>query len=253
MSKRFFTLLLLSIVMATIKAHTNPLIIPIDSAKSDFKLFKRNNFKRSLLVSGPLLAIGVFSLKYKKGYIDKEFTEERNEHLSQFESKLDNYMAFAPISVVYLLDVFKAPSRSSVGNQTLLFLKSELIMIGITKPLKKITHRTRPSATNNESFPSGHTAQAFLGASLVHKEFGKKSIWYSIGGYAIASSVGVYRVLNNKHYVSDVLVGASIGVLSTNLAYLSHKYRWGKKPNFSMTVTPTYQDNNYGFQLQCIF
>lgn len=244
-------MLLLLTIMVNISAQIKP--ITLDSSKSDYKTFKRLEFKKSLLFTIPLAGAGLFSMKYKKGYIDNKFTEERNEHFSKFGSKLDDYLAFAPTGIVGILDILKVPSRSSIGNQVLLFVKSELIMIGITKPLKKITHRTRPGATNNESFPSGHTAQAFMGATLLHKEFREKSIWYTIGGYSIASSVGVNRVLNNKHYVSDVMVGASIGILSTNLAYLSHKYRWGKKPNLEMTFIPTYQRNNYGFQMVCRF
>ena len=251
MTKHLTSLLLLLTLVVNMNAQITPVVL--DSNQANFKTFKWREFKRSLLFSVPLAGAGLFSMKYKKGYIDYEFTEERNEHFSKFGSNLDDYLAFAPIGVVGVLDIFKVPSRSSIANQTLLFIKSELIMIGITKPLKKITHRTRPGATNNESFPSGHTAQAFLAATFLHKEFGKKSIWYTIGGYSVASSVGVYRVLNNKHYVSDVLVGAGIGMLSTNLAYLSHKYRWGKKPNLQMTFMPTYRRNNYGFQMLCRF
>jgi membrane-associated phospholipid phosphatase len=104
--------------------------------------------------------------------------------------------------------------------------------------LKHTTQVKRPSGTNEQSFPSGHTAQAFAAATFMHKELGHHNIWISIGAYAMASSVGVLRVLNDKHWSSDVLTGAGIGILSTNLVYLTHRYKWGKRPG--LVLLPTY-------------
>ena len=73
------------------------------------------------------------------------------------------------------------------------------------------------------------------------KEYGYKSPWYSIGAYTVATSVGVMRVLNNRHWISDVLVGAGVGIFSTNLAYLTHQYKWGKKKKNNPTmIVPSY-------------
>ena len=47
--------------------------------------------------------------------------------------------------------------------------------------------------------------------------------------YGIASSVGMLRMANNKHYISDVLVGAGLGILSMKMSYLTHQYKWNKK------------------------
>ena len=74
----------------------------------------------------------------------------------------------------------------------------------------------RPSSF---SFPSGHTATAFMGATLLAHEYGHKSVWIPIAGYSVATATGVLRILNNKHYASDVLVGAAIGIVSAELAY----------------------------------
>ena len=45
-------------------------------------------------------------------------------------------------------------------------------------------------------------------------------------------------MLNNKHWQSDVFAGAGIGILSSHLAYLSHRNRWGRKP--TIVISPTY-------------
>jgi membrane-associated phospholipid phosphatase len=108
-------------------------------------------------------------------------------------------------------------------------------------PLKKITREPRPDASSFDSFPSGHTAEAFMAATFLHKEYGKDHPWLSVAAYTTATGVGVLRVMNNRHWVSDVLVGAGIGVFSTNLAYLTHQYRWGKhKKKLQASIVPTF-------------
>ena len=78
----------------------------------------------------------------------------------------------------------------------------------------------RPDGTSANSWPSGHTATAFVGATLLHKEYGlTRSPWWSVAGYGVATATGVMRVLNNRHWVSDVMSGAGIGILSTELGY----------------------------------
>lgn len=78
----------------------------------------------------------------------------------------------------------------------------------------------RPDGSTRNSWPSGHTATAFVSATILHKEYGlTRSPWYSVAGYGIATMTGVMRVLNNRHWVSDVLSGAGIGIFSTELAY----------------------------------
>ena len=70
------------------------------------------------------------------------------------------------------------------------------------------------------SWPSGHTATAFVGATLLHKEYGlTRSPWWSVAGYGVATATGVMRVLNNRHWISDVMSGAGIGIMSTELGY----------------------------------
>jgi len=99
----------------------------------------------------------------------------------------------------------------------------------------------RPDTGAPDSFPSGHTAQAFAAATFMHKEYGKQNIWYSIGAYSLATGIGAFRIMNNRHWVSDVLVGAGIGIFSTNMAYLTHQNHWGKKKSkHQIMAVPTY-------------
>src|SRR5690606_36500320 len=127
------------------------------------------------------------------------------------------------------------------AKRTAILIKSEVILGILTFSLKRITAIPRPDSEALTSFPSGHTAQAFAAATFMAREYGHKNIWYSIGAYTVATGVGTMRVMNNRHWVSDVLVGAGIGILSTNLAYLTHQYRWGKSnKRRQTTVIPSF-------------
>jgi membrane-associated phospholipid phosphatase len=165
--------------------------------------------------------------------------EERNEHAPNFRSTADNYMMHAPVAFVYGLNMAGVKGKHDFRNRTLLLVKSEAIMAALTFSFKSLTEVNRPDGSNKYSFPSGHTAQAFATATFMAKEYGDKSIWYSIGAYGMATTVGAMRILNNRHWVSDVFAGAGIGILSTNLAYLTHQYKW-KNKNSNITLLPAY-------------
>ncbi len=77
----------------------------------------------------------------------------------------------------------------------------------------------RPDATNYFSFPSGHTAAAFMAATLLYKEYGFKGYWVGLVAYAAAIVTGFTRILNNRHWLFDVIIGAALGILLTDLAF----------------------------------
>ena len=78
----------------------------------------------------------------------------------------------------------------------------------------------RPDGSTYNSFPSGHTATAFVGAEFMHQELGWHSPWYSFAGYTMATATGILRIANNRHWLGDVIAGAGIGMLTTKLSYL---------------------------------
>ena len=88
----------------------------------------------------------------------------------------------------------------------------------VLDPSFEIVESARAGATGF-SFPSGHTATAFMTATMLSKEYGHLSPWVGIGAYSVATTTGLMRVVNNKHWLSDVLTGAGIGIISTELGY----------------------------------
>lgn len=168
-----------------------------------------------------------------------EVREERNENFINFSNHLDDYLQHAPSLSVFSLSLCGIKGKHDLPNQVALYIKSELVMLSVVYALKYSVGETRPDTGKRNSFPSGHTAQAFTAASFLSREYGYKSIWISIGAYTAASAVGVMRVLNNRHWVSDILVGAGIGILSSDIIYRTHKNRWGHRiKTSSLKVSP---------------
>jgi membrane-associated phospholipid phosphatase len=85
-----------------------------------------------------------------------------------------------------------------------------LINAGYTTLLKEVIHRERPNGEDNLSFPSGHASNAFTLAAVAERHYGWKA---GLPAYTLASLVAVSRLHRNKHYLSDVLAGATLGYI----------------------------------------
>lgn len=85
-----------------------------------------------------------------------------------------------------------------------------VVTAAYTEILKRAASRTRPDLSNSKSFPSGHTSNAFALATVVNSHYGKKA---GLAAYALAGLVGVSRIERDKHYLSDVVAGAALGVV----------------------------------------
>lgn len=88
-------------------------------------------------------------------------------------------------------------------------VRAQLLTQGLVQAGKFGTYRLRPDGSNNYSLPSGHAAAAFATATVVQRHFGWK-----LGGpaYAFGAYVGASRMAANKHHLSDVVLGATIGI-----------------------------------------
>jgi hypothetical protein len=201
---------------------------------------KSGAFRRALIAPVLLTAAGLCTLD-EDNDDNYEIQKERNKSIPNFRHHADDYLQHAPIMMVYGLNWLGVKGKNDFGNRTAILIKSEAMVGILTFSLKRITAVPRPDTKELTSFPSGHTAQAFAAATFMAREYGHKNVWYSIGAYTVATGVGAMRVMNNRHWLSDVLVGAGIGILSTNLAYLTHQYRWGKKNKGGQTIViPSY-------------
>ena len=160
--------------------------------------------------------------------VKKEIAEERNEYLRTFRTHVDDYLQFSPIAIAYGLDAMGYRSKTDLLNRTAILIKGELMMSGSVFLLKNVTHQLRPDNSGYTSFPSGHTAQAFAAATFLSEEYKDRFKWMPYAAYGIAGTVGLMRMANNKHYISDVFFGAGLGYLSMKASYWTHRYRFGR-------------------------
>lgn len=216
------------------------------SGKTIFKKVK------PFLVPAVLIGSGIYAAT-NHSLIDRfEILEERNEYFPSFHVTADDYLQYAPIAAVYGLHVCKVKSKDDLLNLSLKLVKSELLMMAIVFPLKEATHGARPDNSAPTTFPSGHTAQAFLAATFLDEQYRHVSKWISVGGYVVATSVGVSRILNNRHWISDVLAGAGIGMLSVKVVSVTHQYKW-KGGSGKLVCLPLYDANHKGLIASFVF
>ena len=101
----------------------------------------------------------------------------------------------------------------------------------LTQGIKYAVDRRRPDG-GVRAFPSGHTSATFATAEVIREHYG----WgwgapiYALGGY-----VSVSRMVDNKHWASDVVFGAAIGIASGRAASLGHGPR---RVSISPTLLP---------------
>ena len=146
--------------------------------------------------------------------------KKNTQLLSDFKTGIDDYLQFFGPTAVVGLKLAGVEGRSDWPRLLANAALSYGIMAGFVNGIKYTAKEMRPDGSTANSWPSGHTATAFVGATLLHKEYGlTRSPWYSVAGYGLATATGVMRVLNNRHWVSDVMSGAGIGILSTELGY----------------------------------
>lgn len=195
-----------------------------DTASQDEGL----NFRRTVTPAA-LITLGLFTFK-DEGFLSRQSIREwRNEFIPDFEDHLDDYGQFAAGALALGLNAVGVKGKHSLGRSAATYATSMAVMTLGIHTIKNLADVRRPDGSNNESFPSGHTAASFASARFLDREYGEVSYLYSLGGYSFAALTGVFRQLNNKHWLSDVLVGAGIGLMSTDVAYAIMDEVFGEK------------------------
>ena len=184
----------------------------IDHKKSYSYNVSKRDFYKMLYAGVPLIGAGL-----SVHASNENFKSFRNEYAKQYNTHYDDILQYTPGMVMLGMKALGVKGRSSWGRMAVSDAFSIALMASVVNTLKHTVHERRPDGSNSRSFPSGHTATAFMCATMLHKEYGHISPWISIGGYTVATATGVSRILNNKHWISDVMVGAGIGILSTEM------------------------------------
>lgn len=209
----------------------SPLPVPADSlAARPVHAQKGWHLAREVAVPSVLIAYGAASIGSHRPlgllWSSTKAHDEVRERYPTFHCTVDEYLQYAPIVAVGALDAFGVRAAHSPAGQATRLIASMGLMSGVVTGLKTVTHVERPSRSSFRSFPSAHAGTAFAAAEFLHQEFRDQPA-IVIGGYTVATAVGVMRMLNNKHWLSDVCAGAGIGILSTKIAYYGINHvRW---------------------------
>ena len=124
-------------------------------------------------------------------------------------------------------------------------------------PGKYTFKEKRPDTNARNSFPSGHTATAFMCAEFLYQEYKEVSPWIGYSGYLIATATGYLRIYNDRHYLNDVVAGACIGIISTKFAYWLYPKIFTKSKcrhtPFQAIGMPFYTNKTLGMNVSMLF
>ncbi|MDP4268715.1 MAG: phosphatase PAP2 family protein [Bacteroidota bacterium] len=200
------------------------------------------------LIAGSLAIMAVPHLKE-----DLQRQLSWNNQLSKHYINLgEDYVRYAPIAAEYALNLCGVKAEHKFIDRTAILAVACVVNDFVVYRTKLLVHETRPDRRARESFPSAHTAMAFVSATFVSKELGYISPWVSAVAYLSAGYVGICRVADNAHYVNDVLMGAAVGMMTTQASYWAYdalKRRLGAK----LTLMPSVQSRQTGFYVSYSF
>lgn len=204
----------------------------------------------ALIIPAALIGFGVIGLESESiKSLNSNTRDEIKEHIDE-KISIDDFSQYAPFVSVYALNAFGIEGKHNFKDRTIILTTAYLIMGGTVGAIKSTGNVVRPDGTSSNSFPSGHTATAFMGAEFLYQEYKDVSIWYGISGYAVATGTGFFRMYNNRHWLTDVAAGAGIGILSTKIAYWVHplikRTIFKDKDNSTGLVVPFYNGKDYG-------
>jgi hypothetical protein len=213
---------------------------------------------KQLIVPASLITIGTLGVYTKPMQsVNEDIEREMSSHRSH-SIGADDYLQYLPAVSFYGLSLAGAKAKHNYVDRTLILATSYLSMNIMVGGVKYTVHSRRPHSDEDDSFPSGHAAKAFLGAELVRREYGDDSPWYGIAAYSVATGVGLLRIYNGEHWATDVIAGAGFGILSAQIGYwllpfnqkLFHCNQTGTS---SLAIAPYFTGNHGGIGLSYRF
>ena len=164
----------------------------------------------------------------------------------------DDYIQYLPVALYLTFDFMGVRAKHSFGERVAVAAVTYLSVAAFSQGVKYTVREPRPFSGTRNSFPSGHTTTAFAGAELVRSEYG----WGAgLAAYAMATTVGVMRMYNGRHWLNDVIAGAGFGILSARIGYwmlpLSrHIFKIPRKGQ-ALIATPIYDTHSRALGLSC--
>jgi hypothetical protein len=131
-------------------------------------------------------------------------------------------------------------------------LDAAVVNFAYTELIKVAARRERPNGQDNQSFPSGHTSNSFALAAVAERHYGWK---IGVPAYLLAGLVGASRLEQDKHYLSDVVAGATLGYIvgRTVVRVNGRPLGDGAHRQAAISVSPILARSARGAQLAVVF
>jgi len=191
---------------------------------ADFKhLPSRRNF--AVLALGGGLALAAHP-------VDDTFNAHLRSHYDVVNTAFaaGKYLGNTPAQVALSLGTYaygRINNQPKVSHMGMDLLQAQMMAEILVQPLKFATQRERPDHSNSLSFPSGHAAVTFAAATVVERHLGWRK---SVLGYTVASYVAASRLHDNRHHLSDVIFGASLGTVAGRAVVHHRADEWAITP-----------------------
>jgi membrane-associated phospholipid phosphatase len=158
------------------------------------------------------------------------FMASQGDRLGKVGGTAGSFPVMASVTAgLFVAGRFTGPGafRSATYDMT------QAVLVGsvYTTAIKHAVSRTRPDGSDNLSFPSGHTSNAFAMATVANSHFGPK---VGIPSFLAASLIGASRVQSNKHNLSDVIAGATLGYIVGRTVVRENGEPAGRKTQFQL-------------------
>jgi len=261
----------LSALILTLVVFTNLVFAQVDTVRFNKYYFKKYWTDTKAIVTSPLewdakdwTKLGVFvaaegGLLFADQSVANFFQTHRTTTETYISKNILEHFgaehSFIVISGIFTYGIL-AKNNKSIST-ALLALESFALASLITRIPKTLVGRQRPDnwqgygpfhfdgPLHGTSFPSGHTTASFAVASVLATQF-RDHKWIPITAYSVATLAGLSRIYDNKHWLTDVVAGATIGTLVGNL--VSHR-----KSNSQFTVVPFGNSNFQGVKLAYVW
>jgi membrane-associated phospholipid phosphatase len=204
-----------------------------------------------------LIGLGISEINNNGIYSSYKMRDNLQKNFPGVDTRIDDILPSMPAVLAGGLYISGVKGRNTPLNAAIMFLGANALSSFVGHKLKDWTHIERPDGFDYQSFPSNHTIAAFMAAEFLHQEYAEKSAWISVAGYTMATTVASIRMLENHHWLSDVLAGAGIGILSTKVTYVVypwlHNMVFKKQQARGFSFSPSYVQGKPGANLSYRF
>lgn len=223
--------------------------------QNDSLILKNKGFTYNQLILPGSLIAGGFLLRNSStnARLNRDIKEFRDNNFSAFRTNVDDYFQYSTILFTLGGNAMGFKSKNTIKQMVSDGIVSNILVSAIILPLKNNIGDMRPDGSASNSFPSGHTAAAFNCATLHFLEYRDDNVLFASVGFGIASTTALFRVLNNRHWLSDVTSAAGIGIATATIVHFFNPFRFESKKEAILTLLPTYSNNTAGFVLNYSF